>query len=60
MKNGPRALAAAKRLVRDVAGRPPRDVRHYTAQTIATLRVSPEGQEGLSAFLEKREPVWPK
>ncbi len=58
-KNGPHAVATAKRLVRDVAGRPPRELRDYTAQTIATLRVSPEGQEGLRAFLEKREPRFP-
>jgi methylglutaconyl-CoA hydratase len=29
------------------------------AELIARLRVSPEGQEGLSAFLDKRPPVWP-
>ena len=29
-----------------------------TASLIARLRVSPEGQEGLSAFLEKRKPDW--
>jgi methylglutaconyl-CoA hydratase len=30
----------------------------YTTKTIARLRVSPEGQEGLRAFLEKRKPNW--
>lgn len=28
-------------------------------QMISDLRVAPEGQEGLSAFLEKRKPQWP-
>jgi methylglutaconyl-CoA hydratase len=28
------------------------------ADLIAALRVSPEGQEGLSAFLDKRKPAW--
>ena len=28
------------------------------ADLIARLRVSPEGQEGLSAFLDKRTPRW--
>jgi methylglutaconyl-CoA hydratase len=28
------------------------------AALIAKLRVSPEGQEGLSAFLDKRLPAW--
>ena len=29
-----------------------------TAKAIATRRVSPEGQEGMKAFLEKRKPSW--
>jgi methylglutaconyl-CoA hydratase len=29
-----------------------------TAEAIASLRVSPEGQEGLRAFLEKRRASW--
>ena len=32
--------------------------RRYTAETIAALRVSKEGQEGLKAFLEKRKTSW--
>jgi len=28
------------------------------AELIAHLRVSPEGQEGLTAFLDKRPPAW--
>ena len=31
-----------------------------TARRIATIRVSPEGHEGMSAFLEKRMPSWRK
>ena len=33
-------------------------LRQTTEQAIARLRTSPEGQEGLSAFLEKRTPAW--
>ena len=59
LKVGPVASAAAKRLVRDVALQPDRDLLdHLNARLIAGLRVSPEGQEGLSAFLDKRAPVW--
>jgi methylglutaconyl-CoA hydratase len=29
-----------------------------TAELIAELRGTPEGQEGLAAFLEKRAPSW--
>jgi methylglutaconyl-CoA hydratase len=54
----PGAVAAAKQLVRDVAGRPAADVAALTASAIARRRVSPEGQEGLKAFLEKRKPSW--
>ena len=33
-------------------------VKTDNAELIAALRVSPEGQEGLSAFLDKRSPRW--
>ena len=59
LKAGPIASATAKRLVRDVVLQPDRDLLdHLNAQLIAGLRVSPEGQEGLSAFLDKRTPDW--
>src|SRR5690554_3037128 len=35
-----------------------RELRRHTEQSIARIRVSPEGQEGLRAFLEKRPPNW--
>lgn len=56
--NGPRAVREAKALIRRV-GRLDRDVAlAHCAETIARVRVSAEGQEGLRAFLEKREPAW--
>jgi methylglutaconyl-CoA hydratase len=55
---GPEAVAAAKALIRQVAGRSAADVLSTTAQAIAKQRVSAEGQEGLKAFLEKRKPSW--
>ena len=59
LKAGPVASAAAKQLVRDVALQPDRDLLdHLNARLIAGLRVSPEGQEGLSAFHDKRAPAW--
>jgi methylglutaconyl-CoA hydratase len=36
----------------------PSNAKELTVQTIAALRVSPDGQEGLRAFLEKRKPEW--
>jgi methylglutaconyl-CoA hydratase len=59
MACAPGAVADAKRLADDVAGRP---VDHAlmddTARRIAARRVSPEGREGLAAFFGKRKPAW--
>ena len=55
---GPRAIAAAKQLIAAVEGRAPADVAKYTVQTIADLWVTPEAQEGMRAFLDKRRPRW--
>ncbi len=55
---GPRAVNAAKRLVREVDGRPAAEVRELTVERIAELRVSAEGQEGMRAFLERRKARW--
>jgi len=58
-KAGPRAAAGAKALVRAVAASDDRDqLDQDNAALIAALRVSPEGQEGLTAFLEKRPARW--
>ncbi len=59
LKNGPHALAECKALIRTVAGRPfgPKAIE-YTVEAIARVRCSPEGQEGLAAFLQKRKPNW--
>ena len=54
----PSALAVAKRLMREVQGRRPDEVIGLTTATIAEQRTSPDGQEGMQAFLEKRKPRW--
>jgi len=56
--SGPTAIARAKILIATVSTLSPDDAMQYTAETIAALRVSPEGQEGLHAFLEKRKASW--
>lgn len=56
LKAGPGAIAAAKQLLNRIAGRPPAEVAALTAEMIADLRASPEAQEGMRAFLEKRTP----
>lgn len=54
----PSAVAAAKALIPVVWGRTPADSREVTADAIASQRVSPEGQHGLQAFLQKQKPEW--
>ena len=56
--SGPEALAACKRLIQRSGEETIDAVREWTAELIAELRGSPEGQEGMAAFLEKRHPAW--
>jgi methylglutaconyl-CoA hydratase len=49
---GPEATRAAKRLIRE------RPAAEAAARLAAGLRTSPEGQEGLRAFLDKRPAPW--
>lgn len=58
LAGGPAAVVAAKRLIAKLGAPVTDDVALETAELIAALRVSPEGQEGLTAFLEKRSPRW--
>jgi methylglutaconyl-CoA hydratase len=56
---GPVAQREAKDLIRAVAGRPVHsELIQDTAERIARLRSSPEGREGVAAFLEKRRASW--
>ena len=55
---GPDAIAAAKALIPRVWARSPADAAPITSAAIAERRVSPEGQEGLRAFLDKNTPGW--
>ncbi len=55
----PAAVRACKRLVADVAGREIDDALiAQTVETIADIRASDEGREGVRSFLEKRKPNW--
>jgi len=58
MFSGPEAMAISKELLRKVGNYDFGFLKQYTAEVIAKLRISEEGQEGLSAFLEKRKPRW--
>lgn len=57
--SGPKAMAAAKQLIPLGAHAViDKKILDETAHRIADIRATPEGQEGLSAFLEKRKPNW--
>ena len=59
LKNGPQAIAECKSLIQSLARRPiDDDVIEEAAQRITHLRSTPEGQEGLTALLEKRKANW--
>ncbi len=59
LKGGPLAQAAAKDLIRAVAGQPVNETLvEETAHRIAHLRATPEAREGIAAFLDKRSPAW--
>jgi len=56
---GPEAIQACKKLLHDVAGQEMSDsLLQDTAERIADIRVTPEGREGIGAFLDKRKPNW--
>jgi len=58
MTSGPQAIALCKELLQKVPGMGFEEFKKYTAEVIAKLRISDEGQEGMNAFLEKRKPKW--
>jgi len=61
LAGGPRAQTEAKELIYAVANRPlDQEVMDDTAERIARVRRTPEGREGIAAFLEKRKPEWHK
>ena len=60
LKGGPKALSEVKNLISYITKSATQDekVVRDTAGHIARVRATDEGQEGVSAFLEKRKPTW--
>ena len=59
LQNSPHALTAAKQLIRYVAKEKiTAELAQKTAEHLSNLRTTPEAQEGLRAFMEKRTPQW--
>ena len=57
--NSAEAVKAAKQMIFDIEGKPVTEaIMQMTSESIADIRASEEGKEGLSAFLEKRKPDW--
>jgi methylglutaconyl-CoA hydratase len=55
---GPTAARAAKAIIRNQRSLSPAEKQSLTVRAIARQRVSPEGQEGLTAYLDKRPAAW--
>lgn len=60
ISSGPVAIEKCKELLRKIPELPLEKASKYTADVIAQMRMSKEGQEGMNAFLEKRKPKWNK
>ena len=59
MGNSPSGVTASKELIDAVEGREiDETLMRDTARRLAEQRNSPEGKEGVGAFLEKRKPSW--
>lgn len=58
ISGGPEAVKACKLLARTGSRMELLKFKEYCINAIAGLRASPEGKEGVSSFLEKREPNW--
>tara|TARA_B110000014_G_scaffold226341_1_gene185573 strand:+ start:70 stop:387 length:318 start_codon:yes stop_codon:yes gene_type:complete len=60
MSTGPVAVTEAKSLTQTLDNwrGTDEDLRRWTLDKTSEMRGSPEGQEGLSAFLDRRPPAW--
>lgn len=56
VRNAPNATKKVREMIRLIDSIENKD--EYIAKTIADLRISEEGKEGINAFLEKRKPMW--
>jgi len=58
LQGAPEAQMRIKELIDYQTYPLPSEVESYTTNLIATLRTSDEGQEGMTAYFEKRKPAW--
>jgi len=57
-KNGKTAMASSKKLINNLTMLAWSKQLEQIPELLAEIRISPEAQEGISAFLEKRKPNW--
>jgi methylglutaconyl-CoA hydratase len=58
LRCAPEAVSAAKRLIAEVRGKEPADVRSATIEKLANAWESESIKEGIDAFFSKRKPAW--
>ncbi|MFI6516472.1 enoyl-CoA hydratase-related protein [Spirillospora sp. NPDC050679] len=58
-QGSPRSKALGKQAMYGQLDRPEADAYAYAIEVMAAASQTPEAQEGMSAFLEKRPPEWP-
>lgn len=58
LEAGPEAIRKGKKLIQLIPSLTLDQAKMETSKLIAERRVSPEGQEGLTSFLDKRKPYW--
>ena len=56
--SGPQAIKEIKHLIYTLQNKDLSEYKEFTVEKIAELRISEEGQEGITSFLEKRSPKW--
>lgn len=58
LENSPQAICVAKQFIQKIKTLSHADQNNLAVDTLAEIRVSPEAQEGIKAFLEKRKPYY--
>jgi methylglutaconyl-CoA hydratase len=59
LQGGPQSVLASKQLINQLSDyRFPDGINEEMAQMLASTRISKEAQEGMTAFVEKRKPLW--
>jgi len=58
LSNGKEAIIASKKMINQLSLESMKESMEQIPGLLASIRVSSEAQEGFSAFLEKRKPIW--